>query len=83
LLFHVWLIGFTVANVINRCSPGWCETIGLPFPWRSWSDVIVDVGDFSMWMAGITWVVAGVFNLVAFAAVAGALTRVGMSKGPA
>jgi hypothetical protein len=22
LLFYVWLVGFTVANVINRCSPG-------------------------------------------------------------
>ena len=27
LLFHVWLLGFTAANIINRCSPGWCETI--------------------------------------------------------
>ena len=83
LLFYVWLLGFTVANIINRCSPGWCETIGFPFAWRSRSDSFITVGDgrFSMWMSGIGLVVGGAVNLVTFAGVAGVLTRAGLRSG--
>jgi hypothetical protein len=82
LFFYAWLLAFTLANVINRCSPGWCETIGLPFAWRSWSDSVVTIGDgrVSLWLSGIASVVAAAMNLVIFAAVAGALTRAGASN---
>lgn len=84
LLFYIWLLAFTVANVINRCSPGWCETIGLPLPWRSWSDYNITINDqhVSAVMEGIGAVIGGAVNLVTFAAVAGALTR-GASSGRA
>ena len=77
LLFYVWLLGFTVANVINRCSPGWCEAIGFPFAWHSSSDSIVTFGDgdFSAWIAAIGQAVAAVLNLFTFVAVARVLTR--------
>jgi hypothetical protein len=32
VLFYGWLLGFTAANVVNRCSPGWCATVGFPSP---------------------------------------------------
>jgi hypothetical protein len=79
LLFYIWLLAFTVANVINRCSPGWCETIGLPLPWRAWSDAMITINEdnVSAAMAGVGAVVGGVVNLLTFAAVAGVLTRGG------
>jgi hypothetical protein len=43
LLFYLWLMVFTAANIVNRCTPGWCETIGFPFAWRSWSDAIFEL----------------------------------------
>ena len=38
-----WLIAlvFTVLNVANWCSPGWCERFGFPFPYSWWSDAII------------------------------------------
>jgi len=82
LLFYVWLLGFTVANVINRCSPGWCETIGFPFAWRSWSDSIITFGDgrLSTLMAAIGPVAGAAMNLFTFAVVARVLTRAGVSN---
>jgi hypothetical protein len=66
--FYIWVVVFTLANIINRCTPGWCETIGFPFAWRSWSDAILEV-DWA-WMdvfrrASEIAAVAG--NLVTFA----------------
>ena len=79
-LFYAWLFGFTLANVINRCSPGWCETIGFPLAWRSWSDSIITFGDghVSTWMAASGQILGAVVNLFTFAAVAGVLTRDGV-----
>jgi len=77
LLFYVWLVGFTVANVINRCSPGWCATIGFPFAWQSWGDAILTFGDghIATWFEAIGQAVAVALNLSTFAAVAGLVTR--------
>lgn len=72
LLFYAWLLGFTAANIINRCQPGWCGTIGFPFTWQSWSDVFLSDGGFRRLME----VVGAVLNLVTFVAVAGVLTRI-------
>jgi len=76
VLFYVWLMVFTAANIVNRCAPGWCETIGFPFAWRSWSDAIFELD--GAWMGVLdraTETVAAALNLVTFAVVAGLLTR--------
>jgi hypothetical protein len=84
LLFYTWLLAFTVANIINRCSPGWCETIGLPFAWRSSSDSFITlIGDTDRlwtWLPGVASALGGAVNLMIFAAVAGALARAGTSR---
>jgi len=38
-----WLIAlaFTILNLANWCSPGWCERFGFPFPYSWWSDAII------------------------------------------
>ena len=76
-LFYLWLVGFTVANVINRCAPGWCDTTGLPLPWRSGSDAIITINgtNVSAVMAGIGGAIGGAVNLLTFVAVAGVLTH--------
>ena len=45
VLFYVCFVGFTMANAINRCSPGWCTSIGFPFTFHSESDAIITFGD--------------------------------------
>ncbi len=78
LLFYLWLVGFTFANVINHCSPGWCTTIGFPFTWHSWSDATLTFADGNVitWMTAIGQVLGAVLNLLMFAAVASVLARV-------
>jgi hypothetical protein len=75
LLFYIWLLVFTSANVINRCSPGWCMTMGFPFVWNYWSDVILTFdGDYIVkWIAAIFRAIAAVLNLLIFGAIAGLL----------
>jgi hypothetical protein len=77
LLFYAWLLGFTAANVVNRCSPGWCATVGFPFVWYAWSDALVTVGDdrFAYFIDTVGRVTGAVVNLFTFVAVAGVLTR--------
>jgi hypothetical protein len=80
LLFYAWLLGFTAANVVNRCSPGWCATVGFPFAWYAWSDSLVTFGDdrfgdFIDVIGMIGKVIGGVANLFTFVAVASVLTR--------
>jgi hypothetical protein len=40
---RLWLIAFafTILNIVNWCSPGWCERFGFPFPDSWWSDAII------------------------------------------
>jgi hypothetical protein len=45
LLFFGWVLTFIALNVVNYCSPGWCETIGFPLAWLKWSDSILTFGD--------------------------------------
>lgn len=71
LRFYVWVLGFTAANVVNWCSPGWCETIGFPFVWRNWSDAI----GYDDRFRHVTDAIGGALNLLTFAAVSWALTR--------
>lgn len=77
LLFYVWLLGFTAANVVNRCSPGWCATVGFPLAWYVWSDALVTFGDdrFGNVIDTIGMVISAGVNLFTFAAVASVLTR--------
>jgi hypothetical protein len=78
LLFYGWLLGFTAANVVNRCSPGWCATVGFPFTWYAWSDVILTFGDdsFGNFIDAFGKPVSAVLNLFTFVAVATVLMRV-------
>ena len=71
-VFYAWLVGFTAANVINWCSPGWCETVGFPFTWRSWSDVIMEIegAEFLDVLAAASKAIGGGLNLATFAALA-------------
>ena len=77
VLFYLWFVGFTVANAINRCSAGWCTTIGFPFAFHSESDVIITFVDDLViaWMPTVLAVIAGGLDLLTFAAVAAVLTR--------
>lgn len=75
LLFYAWLLAFTAANSVNHCQPGWCGTIGFPFTWQRWSDIVFDDGGFR----GLMGVVGAVLNLATFVAVAGVLTRIRVS----
>jgi hypothetical protein len=72
LRFYLWLLVFTAANIVNTCSPGWCETVGFPFAWRSWSDAMITTGNDYL-MNAITAVaktVGALLNLFTFAAAA-------------
>jgi hypothetical protein len=77
LLFYAWLLGFTAANVVNRCSPGWCATVGFPLAWYSWSDSLVTLGndrfDYLIDVFGDAF--GAVVNLLTFVVVASLLTR--------
>ncbi len=77
LLFYAWLLGFTAANVVNRCSPGWCATVGFPFAWYAWSDALVTFGDdrFGDFIDTAGKVIGAVVNAITFVAVASVLTR--------
>ena len=78
LLFCVWVVTFTTLNVINYCSPGWCETIGFPFPWRAWSDSILTFGEPDLVHVAIERAVpatAALVDLFAFVAVPVVLAR--------
>jgi len=71
-------VTFTTLNVINYCSPGWCETIGFPFPWRAWSDSILTFGEPDLAHVAIERAVpaiAALVDLFAFVAVAVVLAR--------
>jgi hypothetical protein len=77
LLFYIWVAAFTALNVVNYCSPGWCETIGFPFAWRAWSDSILmledrDFGQVVMEKVGPA--VAALLDLFAFVTVARVVT---------
>ena len=78
VLFYGWLLGFTAANVVNRCSPGWCVTVGFPFTWYAWSDALLTFGNDGVgyFIDGIGKVVSAVLNLFTFVAVASLLMRV-------
>jgi hypothetical protein len=78
LLFYGWLLGFTAANVVNRCSPGWCATVGFPFTWYAWSDSMLTFGDdgFGNFIDAIGKAISAVLNLFTFVAVASVLMRV-------
>ena len=78
LLFYLWLLAFTVANVVNRCAPGWCAAFGFPFAWQSWSDHIMETGDdeFNRFMSAVGTlfvIIGGLLDLLLFVAVAGIL----------
>ena len=78
LLFYIWLLGFTAVNIINRCTPGWCETIGFPFTWQSWSDAIGPGEEFRTF----TDSVGGFLNLLVFAGVPATLSRLPVRRLP-
>ena len=78
LLFGAWIIAFTALNVVNYCSPGWCQIIGFPFPWSTWSDSMLTFGDPSPVRAVIDRAapaVAALLDLLAFVAVARLIGR--------
>jgi hypothetical protein len=78
LLFCAWVIAFTALNVVNYCSPGWCQMIGFSFPWSTWSDSILTVGDpglIDVFIDRAAPVVAALLDLLAFLAVARLIGR--------
>ena len=40
-IFYSSAVVFFGLNVINSCSPGWCERFGFPFAYSSWSDAVL------------------------------------------
>lgn len=76
-LFYAWLVAFTLLNVVNRCAPGWCETIGFPLSWHYWSDEMVTMGDGRLQkFAHAIWVIVAVaVDLLTFAGVARSLQK--------
>jgi hypothetical protein len=78
LVFCGWLVTFTALNLVNYCSPGWCETIGFPLPWRAWSDSILTFGDPDLVDASIeraASAIAALVDVCVFVGVARVLTR--------
>jgi len=78
---------FTALNVVNYCSPGWCATIGFPFPWLTWSDSILTFGDSSVMQTlavtdNAAAVVAALLDLFVFVAVARLIGRNSRSVAP-
>jgi hypothetical protein len=84
-LFYLWLFVFTATNVVNRCSPGFCETIGFPFPWQYWSDDIFLGPDAWFWDVAALFgqLLAAGLNLATFVLVSQVLTRVRIRGRPA
>jgi hypothetical protein len=81
VLFYGWLVGFTAANVVNRCSPGWCATVGFPFTWYAWSDATLTLDDDRVGylidrVETIGKGIGAVLNLFTFVAVAIVVARV-------
>jgi hypothetical protein len=70
--FYVAVVTLFALNVINSCSPGWCERFGFPFPYSSWSDAIVYFNDStpSPWSP-----IGAAFDLVAVSAATVAFAR--------
>lgn len=71
----LWLaaLAFTLLNVANWCSPGWCERFGFPFRYSWWSDAIIVMNGKSI-TAG-TSRIAFVANISVFLLVVAALGR--------
>jgi len=68
-----WLIAFvfTVLNIANWCSPGWCERFGFPFPYSWWSDAIMIINGENL-TAGHS-LIAFLTNILVFLFVVAAL----------
>jgi len=75
--FYGWAAFFGVANVINYCSPGYCEWIGVPFQWHSWSD---SISPFDNGVSPYVSFVAGVGNLAFFAVITASLAVISRPK---
>jgi hypothetical protein len=78
LLYCAWVVAFTALNVVNYCSPGWCETIGFPLTWWAWSDsmlVLADDDILNVLRERVVPVIATLVNLFVFVAVARVLAR--------
>ena len=76
--YFACVVVFTALNVVNYCPSGWCETIGLPFPWRVWSDSMLILGDpdiVQVVTERVAPVVAALLDLCVFGVVARAVTR--------
>jgi len=39
--FYAAAVAFFALNVVNGCTPGWCERFGFPFAYSAWSDAVV------------------------------------------
>lgn len=76
-LFYAWAVVFTALNIVNYCSPGWCETIGFPLPWSRWSDAILTFNDepVSRGQMLAVAIASTLVNLAAFVFVARLLRR--------
>jgi hypothetical protein len=79
LRYYAWLLVFTAINTVNRCSPGWCLTVGFPFTWHSWSDALLADDSLRAFMNAM----GAVLDLLTFVAVAALLTRVRVPRGSA
>jgi hypothetical protein len=64
---------FTILNIANWCSPGWCERFGFPFPYSWWSDAIIVMNGKNL-TAG-TSLIAFVANISVFLLIVAALGR--------
>jgi hypothetical protein len=73
LKFWVVAFAFTLLNIANWCSPGWCERFGFPFPYSWWSDAIIVMNGKNL-TAGTSLVAFGA-NISVFFLVIAALGR--------
>jgi hypothetical protein len=71
LLFWLTAFAFTLLNIANWCSPGWCERFGFPlsYSWRSDAIVIMNGENLT---AGYS-LIALVANIAVFCLAVGAL----------
>ncbi|HSP16762.1 MAG TPA: hypothetical protein VLV78_18590 [Thermoanaerobaculia bacterium] len=70
--FATLIVGFTVLNITNWCSPGWCGRFGFPFAYSWWSDAIIVINGKNL-SAGAS-IVAAVANLIVLVLAALALS---------
>ena len=72
-LFLATCFAFAALNLLNWCSPGWCEKFGFPFPYSWWSDSMIWINGENL--TGGMSILAGTANFAILATIVALMVR--------